>query len=70
LNRPPLEHATPLEKGKCKPLRGLLDGMRDYMSMFETTEPPKKPEIEKAEVKKERIKKEKLVEHLVEQAKA
>jgi hypothetical protein len=37
----------PLPKGKCKQLRGLLDGKRDYYALFEDTEPPKKVEIEK-----------------------
>jgi hypothetical protein len=45
--RPPLEYVKPLPKGKCKQLRGLLDGQRDYYAMFEDTEPPKKVEIEK-----------------------
>jgi hypothetical protein len=40
--RPPLEYREPIEKGKCKPLRGLLDGFRDYMNLFEEGEPPKK----------------------------
>lgn len=65
--RPPLDYAEPLEKGKCKPLRGLFDGLRDYMSMFEDQEPPKPKPLEKANEKKERIKKEKLVKHLLEQ---
>ena len=63
--RPPLEYAPLTEKGKCKPLRGYFDGLRDYFSLFEDTEPPKKQEIEKSEIKKERIKKEKIVNHLV-----
>jgi hypothetical protein len=65
--RPPLDYAEPIEKGKCKPLRGLFDGLRDYMSMFEDQEPPKPKPLEKANEKKERIKKEKLVKHLLEQ---
>ena len=65
--RPPLEHAPPIEKGKCKPLRGLIDGFRDFYGLFEDGEPPKKQEIEKQDVKKERLKKEKVVGHLLEQ---
>ncbi len=66
--RPPLDHAQPLEKGKCKPLRGLIDGYRDFLDMFEDGEPPKKShEVEKADVKKERIRKEKLAQHVQEQ---
>ena len=41
-------------------MRGLNDGLRDYMSMFETTEPPKPKPIEKANEKKERIRREKV----------
>lgn len=63
--RPPLEHINPLEKGKYKPITGFFDQYRDYMALFEDTEPPKKIEIEKPGAKKERIKKEKLVDHLV-----
>ncbi|MFN9952616.1 MAG: hypothetical protein ACK55I_05895, partial [bacterium] len=67
LNRPPLEYAKPLDTGKCKPLRGYNDGLRDYFSMFEEAEPPKPKPLEKANEKKERIKKEKLVNHLLNQ---
>lgn len=65
--RPPLEYSEPIEKGKCKPLRGLNDGLRDYMSMFEDQEPPKPKPLEKANEKKERIKREKIVKHLLDQ---
>ncbi len=56
-----MEYAKPIEKGTCKPLRGLNDGLRDYMSMFENTEPPKPKPLEKANEKKERIRREKLL---------
>ena len=65
--RPPLDHAPPIEKGKCKPLRGFFDGLRDYFDVFENNEPPKPVPIEKQGEKKERIKKEKIVQHLAEQ---
>ena len=57
-----------MEKGKCKPLRGLLDGHRDYFSLFEDDKPPvRQVEVEKSEIKKERLKKDKLVKHLIKQ---
>jgi hypothetical protein len=65
--RPPLEYAAPIEKGKCKPLRGYNDGLRNYFSMFEEAEPPKPKKVEKADEKKERIKKERVVKHLLDQ---
>ncbi len=64
--RPPLEYIPPIKKGKCKPLTSLLGGNRDYMAMFEDTEPPKPQPIEKHQDKKERLKREKLTKHLVE----
>jgi len=72
VDRPPLEYAKPIEKGKCKPQRELIDKHRDFMALFEDPVPEgqrKVKEIEKPEVKKERIKKETLVNHLIEQEK-
>jgi hypothetical protein len=68
MNRPPLEYVKPIRKGKCKPLRELIDKDRDYVAMFEDPVPEgqrKVKEIEKPDAKKERIKKEKLVNHLL-----
>ena len=65
--RPPLDYAPPIEKGKCKPIRGFFDGLKDYFGQFEDTEPPKPKAIEKPEEKKERIRKEKVVNHLLAQ---
>ncbi|TNV73716.1 hypothetical protein FGO68_gene13667 [Halteria grandinella] len=65
--RPPIGYAEPIPKGKCKPITSYFDGLRDYMSLFEQTEPPKPKAQEKANEKKERIKKEKITQHLVAQ---
>jgi len=63
--RPPIGYAEPIPKGKCKPITSYFAGLRDYMSLFEQTEPPKPKQQEKANEKKERIKKEKITQHLV-----
>lgn len=63
-----MEYVKPIEKGKCKPLRELIDKDKDYMAMFEDPVPEgqrKVKPIEKPEEKKERIKKEKVATHLI-----
>lgn len=62
-----MDYREPIIKGKCKPLTGYFDQNKEYFSLFEEGDPPKKLPIEKAQEKKSRIKKEKIVNHLVEQ---
>jgi hypothetical protein len=57
--RPPLEYEPPIERKKPKPLRGIAD----YVSLFETMQPPPKEEFETPKERQVRKKREKIMKH-------